>query len=186
MYFLLSISDFVNNVILKYKDSYIQCFSFCWSQFNIAKANFKKEEEEKRIFNQKNITWMGSSDHHFIFYLCYDKVNIWSYKSEDGEEDLNVSELTVTHCHYTGWPDHDVPKYPTSMLGFLRRVRKLHPYSSDPLVVHCSAGVGRTGTFMTIDSMLQKIAAESSVNVLQFVKDMRKKRCSMVQTEVRI
>ncbi len=92
----------------------------------------------------------------------------------------------MTHCHYTGWPDHDVPKYPTSMLGFLRRVRKLHPYSSDPLVVHCSAGVGRTGTFMTIDSMLQKIAAESSVNVLQFVKDMRKKRCSMVQTEVRI
>jgi len=104
------------------------------------------------------------------------------------EEDTNLGmseEFGITHCHYKGWPDHDVPKYPTSLLGFLRRVRKIHPYKGDSLVVHCSAGVGRTGTFMTLDSMLQKIAAEGCVNVLQFVRDMRKKRCSMVQTEVR-
>ena len=91
----------------------------------------------------------------------------------------------VIHCHYLGWPDHGVPEYATSLLGFLKRVRKSHPYSSlATMLVHCSAGVGRTGTFITLDVMLQKIKHERCVDVYQFVMDMRKRRCQMVQTEV--
>ena len=54
-----------------------------------------------------------------------------------------------------------------------------------PLLVHCSAGVGRTGTFITLDAMLERIESEQSVNVYEFVKNMRKRRVLMVQTMVR-
>ena len=94
-------------------------------------------------------------------------------------------DLLITHFYYEGWPDHGVPQYATSILGFLRHVRRKHHYTdSAPLLVHCSAGVGRTGTFITLDVMLQKIKEEQTVNVYDFVKHLRKSRCQMVQTEV--
>ena len=53
-----------------------------------------------------------------------------------------------------------------------------------PLLVHCSAGVGRTGTFITLDAMLERIKADKSVNVYEFVRNMRQRRVLMVQTLV--
>ena len=53
-----------------------------------------------------------------------------------------------------------------------------------PMVVHCSAGVGRTGTFITLYTQLQRIKAEKNVDVFGFVRSMRKRRCYMVQTAV--
>ena len=95
------------------------------------------------------------------------------------------SDLEITQFFYQGWPDHGVPQYATSVLGFLRHVRRQHPYTdARPLLVHCSAGVGRTGTFITLDVMLQKIREEGTVNVHEFVRELRKCRCQMVQTEV--
>ncbi|XP_064407623.1 mucin-3A-like isoform X2 [Halichondria panicea] len=92
------------------------------------------------------------------------------------------SPFLVTHFYYLGWPDHGVPQYATSLLGYLRRVRKSHPVSGTPLLVHCSAGVGRTGTFIVLDAMLQRIQEERVVNVYQFVRELRERRCLMVQT----
>ncbi|CAI7990937.1 Receptor-type tyrosine-protein phosphatase H [Geodia barretti] len=61
--------------------------------------------------------------------------------------------VTVTQFHYTAWPDHGVPDNVMSVIRFIRHVRKLFPAASQdqPLLVHCSAGVGRTGTFITLD-----------------------------------
>ena len=61
-----------------------------------------------------------------------------------------------------------------------------NPASSGPMVVHCSAGVGRTGTFITLHAQLLRIEREEDVNIFAFVQEMRKRRCFMVQTEVRV
>jgi netrin-G3 ligand len=85
------------------------------------------------------------------------------------------------------WPDHGVPDNAISMVNFIKRVRKTHPYSKqDLLLVHCSAGVGRTGTFITLDSMLERIKAKAGINIFEFVSNLRKQRVLMVQTQVPI
>ena len=100
------------------------------------------------------------------------------------EPDLDT--LQVTHFHYTAWPDHGVPQFPTSILGFVRRVQKAHDKCKGiPLVVHCSAGVGRTGTFIVLDTLLDRMRSEMSISVFKVVEDMRRRRVQMVQTQVR-
>ena len=94
--------------------------------------------------------------------------------------------LEVTQLHFTTWPDHGVPSNTSTMLNVIRRVRKLHPYSDTrPLLVHCSAGVGRTGTFIVLDSMLERMNTEKSFNILEFVQQLREQRVFMVQSLVR-
>jgi len=92
----------------------------------------------------------------------------------------------VTHFHFSAWPDHGVPADKTCLIQFVKRVRKDFPYyTSPPLVVHCSAGVGRSGTFIVLDSMLERMSKEDSFNIYAFICEMREKRALMVQTEVR-
>lgn len=63
----------------------------------------------------------------------------------------------IKHFQFTAWPDHGVPDHPTQLLMFVRRVRYANPPDSGPVVVHCSAGVGRTGCFIVIDTMLERL-----------------------------
>lgn len=99
--------------------------------------------------------------------------------------DQEKTERIVTQFHFTVWPDHGVPEHPTSLLQFVRRVMTANADSEPPILVHCSAGVGRTGTFITLYTQLQRIQAENNVDIFNFVRSMRYNRCSMVQTEVR-
>ena len=91
----------------------------------------------------------------------------------------------ITQYHFTDWPDFGVPEDASSMLKFVRRVRSATSPTHGPVVIHCSAGVGRTGTFIAIDVMLQKMAAKESLNVQEFVCRMRAQRAFMIQTSVR-
>ena len=92
----------------------------------------------------------------------------------------------MTQYHFTSWPDHGVPRFATSLISFLRRVQKTHNKDSGvPLLVHCSAGVGRTGTFILLDSMLEQIKEQNSINVYEFLVSLRERRVLMVQTLVR-
>ena len=101
-------------------------------------------------------------------------------------EEPNATPFEVTLFHYLAWPDHGVPNNAISMVNFIKRVRKAHPYSrQDLLLVHCSAGVGRTGTFITLDSMMERIKTEDSINIFEFVSNLRKQRVLMVQTSVK-
>uniref|UniRef100_A0A8C1ZR94 Receptor-type tyrosine-protein phosphatase alpha n=1 Tax=Cyprinus carpio TaxID=7962 RepID=A0A8C1ZR94_CYPCA len=90
----------------------------------------------------------------------------------------------VTQFHFTSWPDFGVPFTPIGMLKFLKKVKNCNPQYAGPIVVHCSAGVGRTGTFIVIDAMLDMMGAERKVDVFGFVTRIRAQRCQMVQTDM--
>ena len=84
---------------------------------------------------------------------------------------------------YTAWPDHGVPEHPAPFLQFLRRIVSMNPPDSGPVITHCSAGVGRTGAFIVIDSMLERIRHEKTIDVYGHVTCLRSQRNYMVQTE---
>ncbi|XP_061775717.1 receptor-type tyrosine-protein phosphatase S-like isoform X8 [Nerophis ophidion] len=89
----------------------------------------------------------------------------------------------VRQFQFTAWPDHGVPEYPTPFLNFLRRVKTCNPPDAGPIIAHCSAGVGRTGCFIVIDAMLERIRHERSADIYGHVTLMRSQRNYMVQTE---
>uniref|UniRef100_A0A3B3XS88 protein-tyrosine-phosphatase n=1 Tax=Poecilia mexicana TaxID=48701 RepID=A0A3B3XS88_9TELE len=94
-------------------------------------------------------------------------------------------ERTVKHFHFTAWPDHGVPQGTEVLIRFRGLVRKHieSEGSKAPTVVHCSAGVGRTGTIIALDVLLQQLQQERAVGINSFVYKMRQHRSHMVQTE---
>nr|XP_054774813.1 receptor-type tyrosine-protein phosphatase O-like [Lytechinus pictus] len=108
------------------------------------------------------------------------------------ENDWNIKEFAVQqrdqrryvrHWNFLSWPDHGVPESSQALLAFIRKIRGTKPPSSAPIAVHCSAGVGRTGTFIVLDHMLQHMEQYDFVDVMGVVCGMRMHRNFMVQTE---
>ncbi|XP_037131804.1 receptor-type tyrosine-protein phosphatase mu-like isoform X3 [Syngnathus acus] len=89
----------------------------------------------------------------------------------------------IRQFHFTGWPDHGVPYHSTGLLGFIRRVKSKTLSNAGPMVVHCSAGAGRTGCFIVIDIMLDMAEREGVVDIYNCVRELRSRRVNMVQTE---
>ncbi|XP_078481791.1 uncharacterized protein LOC100178651 isoform X3 [Ciona intestinalis] len=91
---------------------------------------------------------------------------------------------TVKHLHFNSWPDHGVPVSTTAFLKFYDIVMETYQrdFVTTPILVHCSAGVGRSGTFIALDSLLEEQRATQAVNVFETVLAMRRKRTLMVQT----
>uniref|UniRef100_A0A8D0RKX2 Receptor-type tyrosine-protein phosphatase eta n=1 Tax=Sus scrofa TaxID=9823 RepID=A0A8D0RKX2_PIG len=87
--------------------------------------------------------------------------------------------------HFTSWPDHGVPDTTDLLINFRYLVRDYMKQSppESPILVHCSAGVGRTGTFIAIDRLIYQIENENTVDVYGIVYDLRMHRPLMVQTE---
>uniref|UniRef100_A0A669BDH7 Receptor-type tyrosine-protein phosphatase n=1 Tax=Oreochromis niloticus TaxID=8128 RepID=A0A669BDH7_ORENI len=102
------------------------------------------------------------------------------YQGSDGPR----APRLVTQLHFTSWPDFGVPFSPIGMLKFLKKVKAVNPSYAGPIVVHCSAGVGRTGTFIVIDSMIDMMHIEQRVDVFGFVSRIREQRCQLIQTDM--
>ncbi|XP_026863299.2 receptor-type tyrosine-protein phosphatase beta [Electrophorus electricus] len=100
-------------------------------------------------------------------------------------EGLSSYPRIVRHFHYTVWPDHGVPDTTQSLIQFVRTVRDYmdRVVNSGPAVVHCSAGVGRTGTFIVLDRALQQLDSRATVDIYGCVFELRLHRSHMVQTE---
>ncbi|KAM6040981.1 receptor-type tyrosine-protein phosphatase V-like isoform 3-T3 [Theristicus caerulescens] len=94
------------------------------------------------------------------------------------------AERHVSHMHYTAWPDHGIPESTTSIMTFRELVREHIQSTKDagPTLVHCSAGVGRTGTFIALDRLLQQMKQEKVVDTFGVVYALRMNRYLMIQT----
>ncbi|KAM6237104.1 receptor-type tyrosine-protein phosphatase V-like isoform 4-T4 [Porphyrio hochstetteri] len=94
------------------------------------------------------------------------------------------AERHVSHLHYTAWPDHGIPESTTSIMTFRELVRERIQSTKDagPTLVHCSAGVGRTGTFIALDQLLQQMKQEKVVDTFGVVYTLRMNRYLMIQT----
>ncbi|KAG8325410.1 hypothetical protein J6590_068350 [Homalodisca vitripennis] len=93
--------------------------------------------------------------------------------------------LEVKQFHFIGWPDFKVPESPDVMVKFVNAVQQVSKGKEHYMVVHCSAGVGRTGTFIALDALMRLIRQKwnCSFNIFDVVHKMRQQRCKMVQTE---
>lgn len=80
----------------------------------------------------------------------------------------------IRHFHFTTWPDFGVPNPPQTLARFVRAFRERVGPDQRPIVVHCSAGVGRSGTFITLDRILQQIQVADYVDIFGIVCAMRK------------
>ncbi|KAM9851868.1 tyrosine-protein phosphatase non-receptor type 6 isoform 2-T3 [Aulostomus maculatus] len=121
-------------------------------------------------------------------------------ESEREATDYKVRKLEVAHVNkpkhsraiwhyqYMSWPDHGVPQEPGGILSFLTQVNsKQAEYpGAGPMIIHCSAGIGRTGTIMLIDMILQTIdtiGLNCDIDIPKFIQMVREQRSGMVQTE---
>ncbi|CAL8393065.1 unnamed protein product [Boreogadus saida] len=93
------------------------------------------------------------------------------------------SEREVTQIQFTSWPDHGVPEDPQLLLKLRKRVNAFKNLFSGPIVIHCSAGVGRTGTYISIDAMMESLESERRMDIYGYIVNLRKQRCLMVQVE---
>ncbi|KAK3747783.1 hypothetical protein QZH41_010673 [Actinostola sp. cb2023] len=119
-------------------------------------------------------------NHHRCDVLADYAVRTFILTKDDQNENRQVY-----HFQYTSWPDKGVPQHATSVLGFRRKARAQYVSgaSNAPLLVHCSAGVGRTGAFIAVDAMLERAKKEKTVDIFNYVQLMRNNRITMVQTD---
>ncbi|KAH3832450.1 hypothetical protein DPMN_105738 [Dreissena polymorpha] len=90
---------------------------------------------------------------------------------------------TVLQFHFKTWPDKDVPDTTWCLVDFWRAVDTSDMTNKAPIVVHCSAGIGRTGTFIALDNLISQARIEHCVRPLQIVEALREQRVNMVQTK---
>ncbi|XP_053228590.1 receptor-type tyrosine-protein phosphatase S isoform X2 [Podarcis raffonei] len=156
-----------------------------WEQRSATVVMMTKLEEKSRIKCDQYWPGRGTDTYGMIQVTLLDTIELATFcvRTFSLHKNGSSEKREVRQFQFTAWPDHGVPEYPTPFLAFLRRVKTCNPPDAGPIVVHCSAGVGRTGCFIVIDAMLERIKHEKTVDIYGHVTLMRSQRNYMVQTE---
>ncbi|KAL1236524.1 Tyrosine-protein phosphatase [Trichinella spiralis] len=91
-------------------------------------------------------------------------------------------ERSVTHMQYSAWPDHGVPDDSKELIDFVVEVRQTRTGMVEPVIVHCSAGIGRTGVLILLETSMCLIEASEPIYPLEIVRNMRDQRAMLIQT----
>ncbi|XP_057235446.1 tyrosine-protein phosphatase non-receptor type 1 [Malurus melanocephalus] len=142
-------------------------------------AQYWPRKEEKEMFFEDTNLKLTLISEDIKSYYTVRQLELENLSSQETRE--------ILHFHYTTWPDFGVPESPASFLNFLFKVRESGSLSPGhgPVVVHCSAGIGRSGTFCLVDTcllLMDKRKDPSSVDVKQVLLEMRKYRMGLIQT----
>ncbi|CDW53251.1 protein tyrosine phosphatase 1 [Trichuris trichiura] len=90
-------------------------------------------------------------------------------------------ERLISHMQYSAWPDHGVPDDPRELIDFIVDVRRSRTGMVEPVLVHCSAGIGRTGVLILLETAMCLIEASEPIYPLEIVKSMRDQRAMLIQ-----
>ncbi|XP_034529847.1 receptor-type tyrosine-protein phosphatase F-like [Notolabrus celidotus] len=156
-----------------------------WEQRTSTIVMMTRLEEKSRVKCDQYWPSRGTETYGMIQVTMVDTVELATYNLRTFALYKNGSseKREIRQFQFMAWPDHGVPGYPTPTIAFLRRVKATNPPDAGPMVIHCSAGVGRTGCFIVIDAMLERMKHEKSVDIYGYVTCIRTQRNYMVQTE---
>ncbi|XP_046544888.1 multiple epidermal growth factor-like domains protein 6 isoform X4 [Haliotis rubra] len=143
-------------------------------------ANIIEDQKERchQYWNDKGVCEFGDWS-----VTCLDICQLADLTIRTLSVQKNSVSKQVKHIHFTVWPDKGVPKYPMSLVTLRTIAREFCDFDKGPMVVHCSAGVGRTGTLIALDYLQQEAETQGSVDVYACVWKLRTQRLKMVQTK---
>ncbi|XP_062333564.1 protein tyrosine phosphatase receptor type Db isoform X9 [Osmerus eperlanus] len=166
-------------------ETFCDFWRLVWEQHTANIIMMTKLEEKSRVKCDQYWPSRGTETYGLIQVTLLDTVELATYSVRTFAlyKSGSSEKREVRQFQFTAWPDHGVPEHPTPFLAFLRRVKACNPPDAGPMVVHCSAGVGRTGCFIVIDAMTERIKQEKTLDIYGHVTLMRSQRNYMVQTE---
>ncbi|XP_050531444.1 tyrosine-protein phosphatase Lar isoform X2 [Daktulosphaira vitifoliae] len=167
------------------QDTFSDFWRMCWEVKTSTIVMMTKLEERTRVKCDQYWPSRGSQVYGPITVTLVNVQELSTYviRSFHLTRATDNETREVKQLQFGAWPDHGVPDHPAPLLQFMKRVRAVNLMDSGPVVVHCSAGVGRTGCFIVIDAMLERAKHEHTVDIYAHVTCLRAQRNYMVQTE---
>uniref|UniRef100_A0A452VNL6 Tyrosine-protein phosphatase non-receptor type 13 n=1 Tax=Ursus maritimus TaxID=29073 RepID=A0A452VNL6_URSMA len=192
-------ASFIRIPVGKEEFAYIACqgplpttvgdfWQMIWEQKSTVIAMMTQEIEGEKIKCQRywpNILGQTTmvSDRLRLALVRMQQLKGFVYLSIASVVQFQTGEIRhISHLNFTAWPDHDTPSQPDDLLTFISYMRHIH--RSGPIITHCSAGIGRSGTLICIDVVLGLISQDLEFDIADLVRCMRLQRHGMVQTEV--
>ncbi|XP_043503458.1 tyrosine-protein phosphatase 10D-like [Polistes fuscatus] len=191
-------TDYINASFIKGysgEDEYIACqgpkedttYDF-WRmidqyEINIIVMLTQLVEKDKVKCHQYYPTIRETFGYENITIRCTSELDFRTYTQRTLILQKENKKKTITHFHFKEWPDHDVPEDFDSMINFCQILRRNIGTNKGFVVVHCSAGIGRTGTLIAIDILLQYLRDNRKLDVFGTVYRLRHHRINMVQRE---
>ncbi|VEN39033.1 unnamed protein product [Callosobruchus maculatus] len=127
-----------------------------------------------KVFGDVTVTHMDET--RFSDYIVRELKVKRNINGKDSEERF------ITQYHYLVWKDFMAPEHPNGIIKFIKRVNEVYSPEKGSILVHCSAGVGRTGTLVALDCLMQQVREEGHVSIFNTICDLRHQRNFLVQS----